>query len=238
MTIRLLDAFRRLFDGQRYLHRDSSLGDRVSVELFEDLCEVGRAKGLIASVDNQERGVGPKNKAVTLERMRRGDGTLGILINPLKARRFPTYRVARGEIATIDVGAEVKILNKAMIKQIDRVVNDLEKQVKNWRDLSGDVVTFAVVGINHASHAVGYEGDREYRTDGNTHKHPIQEAETAKRRIVERIVSRRIYDEVLVLNYSATNESPFPFEWVNAASTQQAYQAALIRLSKLIEQRL
>jgi hypothetical protein len=124
-----------------------------------------------------------------------------------------------------------------MIKQIDRVVNDLEKQVVNWKSVSPEVISFAIVGINCADYTVGYEGERIYRTDGKAHKHPVQEADAAERHIRARIVSRAIYSEVLILRYIATNEEPFPFRWADEPATRSAYRAALIRLSGAIQQR-
>jgi hypothetical protein len=238
VKVRLLGAFEGLFAGQAYLHRDSSLGDSIAVEVYEDLYELARSPKLIASVDETRRGLGPRNKAVTLQRMRRGDGTLGELVDPAHARRFPGYALARGTVANIDCGVEVKILNKAMIKQIDRVVGDLTKQVRNWKDVSGNVISIALVGINHADYTVGYEGDRAYRTDGRDHKHPFQEAAATERHIIERVVNLGIYDEVVLLRYKARNEDPFAFEWVNYDATRQAYRAALIRLSNVMEARL
>lgn len=237
MTRRLLDAFRSLFEGDAYKHRASTLGDRIAVEVYEDIHALARSAKFQSSVDSAQRGVGPRNKSVTLQRMRRGDGTLGELLDPASARRVTGYAVARGPIATIDCGVEVKILNKAMIKQIDRVVNDIEKQVSNWKRVSTDVVSLAVIGVNRAPYTVGYEGDRTYRTDGLKNKHPIQEAEAAEEHIQRRIVDRGLYDEVLILRYAATNEAPFPFAWVNEAATEQAYRAVLIRLSNAIQAR-
>jgi hypothetical protein len=237
MTRRLLDAFGALFEGRAYIHRASNLGDRIAVEVYEDLHALARSAKFLASVNSAQRGVGPRNKAVTLQRMRRGDGTLGELLDPASARRIPGYAVARGAVATIDCAVEVKILNKAMIKQIDRVLNDIEKQATNWKRVSPAVVSLAVIGINRAPHTVGYEGERAYRTDGTKHKHPIQEADAAEQRIVQRSVGSGLYDDVLILRYSATNEPPFPFAWVDEAATAQAYRAILIRLSKAIQDR-
>jgi hypothetical protein len=236
--LRLLAAFRALFDGVRYLHRVSNLGDRVSVELYEDLYALGRSTKLVASVNERRRGVGPANTAITPQRMRRGDGTFGELLEPARALAVDGFHVARGAVATIDCGAEMKVLNKAMIKQIDRVVNDLEKQVRQWQSVTRDVVTLAIVGINAAERTTGYEGEKTTPTDGRKHKHPAQEAAIAEQRIRERIVERRTYDEVLVLRYRATNEPPYPFAWVDERQSEQAYRAALIRLSNALEQRL
>ena len=235
--MRLLDAFQGLFVGQAYRHRDSSLGDSISVEVYEDLYELARSPKLVGSVDASMRGLGPRNQAVTLQRMRRGDGTLGELVDPANARRFSSYALARGTVATIDCGVEVKILSKAMIKQIDRVVGDLTKQVGAWRSVSANVISIAIVGINHADYTTGYEGDRSYRTDGRLYAHPIQEAAAAERHIVESVINHGIYDEVVILRYRAANEEPFAFEWVNYEATWQAYRAALIRLSGVMENR-
>jgi hypothetical protein len=237
MKYRLLDAFRGLFEGQAYQHRNSSLGDSIAAEVYEDLYALARSPKFLQSVDADARGVGPRNRAVTLQRMRRGDGTLGELIAPASARRLPGYAVARGAIATIDCAVEVKIISKSMRKQIDRVVNDLEKQVANWKAVAPRVVSLAVVGINRAPFTVGYERDRAFKTDGRANKHPIQEADAAEADVVQRIVERRIYDEVLILRYAATNENPFQFAWASESATKQAYAAALIRLSNAIQQR-
>jgi len=46
-----------------------------------------------------------------------------------------------------------------------------------------------------------------------------------------------LYDEFIILRYEATNESPFPFSWVNAEQTSLDYAASLVRLSVLYDQR-
>ncbi|WP_439576710.1 hypothetical protein [Elioraea sp.] len=237
MAARLLDAFATLFVGKPYLHRKSNQGDQLALELYEDLYDLGRSAKLRSSVNGGERGVGPRNRTVTLQRMRRGDGTFGQIIDPDRARRFPGYRVARGALATIDIAAEAKILNKAMIKQIDRVVNDLHKQVQEWQSVAPNTITVALVGINHAAYTVGYEGDRTHRTDGRTHKHPVDEAPVAEQRIIDRIVAPRVFDEVILLRYQATNEAPFRFAWVDQNRTLEAYRASLVRLSLKFDER-
>jgi hypothetical protein len=237
MARRLLDAFRALFEGKPYLHRNSALGDGISVEVYEDLKNLGRSPKYVSSIATIQRGVGPRNKTVTLARMRRGDGTLGELLHPDKAKEIQGYAVRRGAIATVDCGVEVKILNKAMIKQIDRVVNDLEKQVINWKAVSPDSVAMAIIGINSAPYTVGYEGDRAYKTDGAKHKHPIQEAAQAEQRIVERVINQNFYNEVVILRYRATNDGTYPFSWNDETKTIDEYRAALIRLSREMEKR-
>jgi hypothetical protein len=45
------------------------------------------------------------------------------------------------------------------------------------------------------------------------------------------------YDEMIVLRYQATNEKPFPFQWVDPAATQRGYAAALTKISREYDQR-
>jgi hypothetical protein len=237
MAARLLDAFADLFEGKPYLYRISNQGDRLALELYEDLHDLGRSARFRSSVDSGQRGAGPRNRTVTLQRMRRGDGTFGQIIDPERARRFADHRVARGALATIDIAAEVKILNKAMIKQIDRVTNDLRRQVQEWQSVAPNVITVGLVGINHAAYTVGYEGDRTHRTDGRNHKHPADEAPVAEQRIIDQIVAPRVFDEVILLRYRSTNEPPFRFAWVDEVRTLEAYKAALMRRSLKFDDR-
>ena len=64
---------------------------------------------------------------------RRGDGTFGELVPGVAPFEMSGFKVARGPVATIEIGTEVKILAKAMIKQIDRVMGDLVGQVRTFR---------------------------------------------------------------------------------------------------------
>jgi hypothetical protein len=148
----------------------------------------------------------------------------------------PGYKVARGPIATVEIGVEVKVLAKAMIKQIDRVKSDLAHQVQHFKRKAGSSqpICVGVVGINYAQVTTSYEGDRSYRTDGSKFKHPFQEAEQAHLRLAD--VAHQ-YDEFLILKYRATNEPPYPFEWVNQKETTQEYGAALIRISNEYQRR-
>ena len=131
---------------------------------------------------------------------------------------------------------EVKILAKAMIKQIDRVLGDLCKQVDHFKRSGGNPICVAIVGVNHASRTVGYEGDRSTPTTGKDgYLHPIQEAAEAERRL--RADAAPSFDEFVVLRYRATNESPFPFEWVDYNGTRQDYGAALARISREYQKR-
>lgn len=234
VTYQVLDEFRRLFEGVRYRHRDSSLGDRVAQRLYEDLHAIGRSKLLCARIDAQERvlNVGNQRQGVTA---RRGDGTFGELVPGLVALIDAGFRVGRGTIANVEVGAEVKILAKAMIKQIDRVTHDLTGQVEHFKRGAGNPICVGIVGINHADHCSGYEGDRVTTTDGRKHKHPIQEAAEAEARLRANAAPK--FDEFLFLRYKATNEPPYLFEWVNYAETFTDYGAILVRVCRAYDAR-
>jgi hypothetical protein len=143
--------------------------------------------------------------------------------------------VARGPIATVEIGVEVKIL-AAMIKQIDSVINDLRNQVVQFKRGGGSPICVAVVGVNCADHTVGYEGDRPFPTTGKSgFLHPVQEAPEAERRL--RFEAAPEFDEFLVLRFKATNAPPYPFEWVDYNETRLDYAAALSRISARYQQR-
>jgi len=146
------------------------------------------------------------------------------------------YKVGRGPVATVEIGVEVKILAKAMIKQIGRVQSDLAHQVQHFKHKAGSTqpICVGIVGVNYADVTTSYEGDRSYRTDGGKYKHPIQEAEQARLRLAA--VAAK-YEEFLVLRYRARNEPPYPFEWVNQKETSMDYGASLIRISNEYQKR-
>lgn len=226
---RLLDEFRKLFDGHKYEHRRSNLGDFVAMHLYEDLMAIKKSERYVLSVESMSRVLNVQNKRKGIE-ARRGDGTFGELIVGEEPQIDPGYRVARGPVATIEIGVEVKILAKAMIKQIDRVKNDLANQVQNFKYRAGSAkpICVGVVGINYAEQMTSFEGDRSYPTDGKTYKHPVQEAEQAKLRLSD---TAKLYDEFLILRFKARNQEPYSFEWVNERDTRQDYTAALQRIS-------
>lgn len=226
---RLLKEFRGLFADKKYEHRRSNLGDFVAMHLYEDLVAINKSESYVFSVESMSRVLNAQNKRKGIK-ARRGDGTFGELILGEKPVADPGYRVARGPVANLEIGVEVKILAKAMIKQIDRVKNDLAHQVQHFKKRSGsrNPICVGIVGVNHASVATSWEGERSYRTDGGKYKHPIQEAKEAIRRLAE--VAER-YDEFLILPYRASNEPPYPFDWVDENDTRQNYVAALQRVS-------
>ena len=167
---------------------------------------------------------------------RRGDATLGEIIPGEEAIVDPGYTVARGPIATVEIGVEVKVLLKAMIKQIDRVINDLRSQIAHFRRGGGNPICVGIVGINHAESVIGYEGDRAIPTTGKSgYLHPYQEAARAEARL--RADAAAHFDEFLVLRFKATNAPPFPFEWVNYNETRLDYAAALTRISAAYQHR-
>lgn len=129
---RLLGEFKNLFEGKTYRHRDSSLGDFVAMHLYEDLVAVSRSSKLISAINTKERVLNVQNKRRGVQ-ARRGDATFGEIIPGEEAITDPGYIVSRGPIATVDIGTEIKILAKAMIKQIDRVITDLCNQVAQFR---------------------------------------------------------------------------------------------------------
>ena len=234
LTYRLLRAFEGIFSGVKYRHRDSSNGDWIAVHLTEDLFELNRSAKFVARVSaglsvqnlvNKRRGIVS----------RRGDGTLGEIIPRTPVKLDPNFKVKRGSIATIEIGVEVKILHKAMIKQIDRVIGDLRKQVQQFQANGSRPISVGVVGINHAPHTVGYEGERPYRTGPGVGPHPITEAAEAEKRLL--LHAKPAFDEFFVLRYRATNEPPYPFDWVDKKSTELDYAAALTRISSEYERR-
>lgn len=96
-------------------------------------------------------------------------------------------------------------------------------------------ITVGIIGINQSPHYVSFEGDREWPTDGKKHKHPIQEAAEAEKRLVQRVSGD--FDEILILRFRATNLAPYPFEWVDQSKTEADYGAALVRILRKCEQR-
>jgi hypothetical protein len=226
----LLDEFRKLFEGPRYLHRKSTSGDFVAMHLFEDLHAVGKSRLLRARINEHSRVLNVQNRRRGIE-ARRGDGTFGELIPHAEALVDPGYVVARGPIATVEIGCEVKILAKAMIKQIDRVIGDLVKQVAHFKRGAGNPICVGVVGINHAAAYTSYEGDRAWPTDGSArYRHPVQEASGAESRLL--IQARPSFDEFLILRFRASNQSPYSFDWLDLEGTNLDYGAILTRISR------
>jgi hypothetical protein len=202
------------------------------MHLFEDLHAIDRSARYQQRV---ESGLSVLNTLNTRHgiRARRGDGTFGEIVPGVDAIRVPGFVVGRGPTATIEIGIEVKILAKAMIKQIDRVVTDLGKQVSHFKSKGGTPITVGIAAINWAEHYCSIEGDRPWPTDGKKYKHPIQEAVEAERHLRERAAPE--FDEFIFLHFVATNEEPFAFAWRDEKRTAMDYGAALARISARYE---
>src|SRR5207302_7152593 len=205
---RLMAEVRRLFENKIYKHRSSTQGDFVAMHFYEDLITIHRSPKLLeAAINRKDRVLNVQNKRRGVS-ARRGDGTFGELIPGETAITDAGYLVARGPIATVEIGVEVKILAEAMIKQIDRVMNDLRNQVVQFRRGGGNPICAAVIGINQAESTTGYEGDRPYPTTGKQgFLHPFQEAPEAERRL--RAEAAPEFDELVVLRFKAANAPPY-----------------------------
>jgi hypothetical protein len=107
----LLRTFRGLFEGKRYLHRISNLGDLVASQLYEDLVVLGKSVKLTERVRDHERVMNRKN-LMTGKPSRRGDGTFGELVPAAVALTEKGLLVARGPVATIEIGAEPRSSQK------------------------------------------------------------------------------------------------------------------------------
>lgn len=230
----LLKTFRGLFEGKPYLHRKSNLGDLVASQLYEDLIALNKSAKLVERVQHHERVVNQKN-LMTGKPSRRGDGTFGELVPAACALTEKGMLVARGPVATIEIGAETKILAKAMIKQIDRVITDLINQAKQFKSGGGKPICVAFIGINFAEQYVSFEGRKRWPTDGKKYKHPIQEAAQAEQRLKEK--ASPAFDEFQILRFRATNTRPFPFEWSDLSTTEMEYSSILTRVSREYDRR-
>ncbi len=227
--MRLLETFRQLFDGTKYLHRKSNLGDLVAVQFYEDLVTLGKSTKLPQRVTAHDRVINLRN--ITVGKIaRRGDGTLGELVPTAAAIVEKDFIVARGPTANIEVGVEAKILAKAMIKQIDRVIGDLQRQVQMFKKHGGNPICVGFVGVNCSTTYTSYEGRRRFPTDGKKYKHPIQEAADAEIRL--RNDALPVFDEFLILKFTATNVRPYQFSWVDYGGLSLEYNALLTRVSR------
>jgi hypothetical protein len=229
LKYKLLETFRGLFDGKIFKHRASTQGDAVAIQFFEDLYDLSRSQKYVERVT---RGISVVNAANTRQgvKARRGDGSFGEILPHEIPVAESGYSVKRGPIATIEIGIEVKIIQKAMIRQIDRVINDLKGQIQQFNTKQGNPISVGIIGINRAQHYVSYEGDKRWPTTGvGRHKHPYQEADETISRLNS--LAAPYFNEFLVLEFIATNEPPFPFTWINPIKTQRDYGAILVRVS-------
>jgi hypothetical protein len=103
----LLKAFRSLFEGTQYLHRDSSLGDWVASYLYEDLFKLRKSSKLnkriaagvrVLNTQNRTVGIAPQTRRWHFRRIgsgrdrdsrgraRRGSGTSGHVCGSIMVR--------------------------------------------------------------------------------------------------------------------------------------------------------
>jgi hypothetical protein len=230
LPYRLLDAFRDLFTGKPYHHRKSGQGDFVAIQFYEDLYNLNRSARYISRVNQALSVLNVQNRRVGVS-ARRGDGSFGEIVPNVPPIADAGYTVKRGPIATIEIGIEVKIVHKAMLKQIDRVITDMRNQVAQFKTHHGSPITVGIAGVNCAQYTVSYEGPgRLYRTTGKGgYAHPYQEADEAERRL--RALAGPAFHEFLVLRYKATNEAPFHFAWDDPTKVMHEYGAILTRVS-------
>lgn len=233
MPYKLLAKFEATFRDGPYRHRNANLGNRIADFLYEDMVDVDPTSKFATRASSGARVLNPAIVVPGI-RARRGDGSFGAPIPQTQARYEPGFNVARGATATVEVGAEVKIVAKAMGKQIDRVINDLRHQVVEFRQKSDRCLTVGIVGVNFSDYYISYEGARTFPT-GPGHRAPSSEAPIAERRLATEVAGD--YDEFLLLGFKTTNEPPYPFEWLALANKEQEYGALLVRLLEAYDRR-
>lgn len=140
----LLRAFARVFEGQRYIHRKPYTGDEVASHLYEDLLTLQRSSKFVNRVERAEIVVNTMNRVRGREG-RRGDGTLGVLPPTATTTAEGGFSVLRGPVATLQIGAEVKIVATKMTAQIDRVMSDLRGQADVFRAQASKAITVGIV---------------------------------------------------------------------------------------------
>ena len=234
MPHKLLTEFRGLFDGVKYLHRVSNQGDRVASFLYEDLLALGRSPKLVTAISSKSHVINSGNRTVGRD-ARRGDGTFGEKVPNVPSVMVPGISVAFGEVATLEIGTEVKVLAKAMRKQLDRVCTDLANQATEFKKHGGNPICVGIVGVNRADSYTSYEGRRSYPTDGGKYPHPKQEADQVEQDIANRVKGK--FDELILLRFRATNKRPYAYSWVDQPQTETGYSAALLRISIAYESR-
>jgi hypothetical protein len=233
-TYSLLRAFEDAFLGHRYSHRNPQVGNRIADHLFEDMYRLAISTRFHEGVDRATHVLNPKGRSPGI-RARRGDGSFGDLVPGAKTKAVAGFLVPRGPTANVELGAEVKIICKAMIRQIDRVQNDLKAQAQHFKEKGPDALTVAIVAINFADHYVSWEGDREFRTSGvGRNLHPAQEAHRAEARLLDVEPS---FTELIQIGFVATNEAPYSFQFVELSKLEERYGSALVRLSREYDRR-
>ncbi|BDC46142.1 hypothetical protein [Paraburkholderia terrae] len=234
LQYKLLQQFRSLFENTIYRHRSSTNGDRVASFLIDDMYAIKRSSKLAAAIDDGLSVIDAANKT-TGKTHRRGDGTFGAVVPGVDPVPRSGYVVQFGKVANVEIGTEMKIMAKAMIKQLDRVCSDMKQQAAQFRKHGNDPVCVGLFAVNYAPTYVSFEGERDFPTDGKKYAHPIDEAASAEARLIAEVAPH--YDELIVLRFAATNQSPGTFAWVDEQATVQEYGAALVRLCKQYDRR-
>lgn len=230
---KLLAAFEELFQGHVYKHRQSTIGNLVASHLYEDLFDYGgstkfidrvTAAKCVVNVDGSTRGV----------RARRGDGTFGALVPGSDVVSASGFVVPRGMVALTHVGAEFKIIATAHLRQIDRVLNDLTGSAASLKEKSANAITVGFAAVNYSERWTGMEGTRSFPVERKPQR-AVQESDETSRRLVD--IAGPTFDEFLLLKFKATNQTGFPFEWLNPVGTEADYGAAVVRIAALYENR-
>lgn len=230
---KMLAKFEATFRDGPYKHRNANLGNRIADFLYEDLFDLAVESRFARRAATGERVLNPAIVVPGIK-ARRGDGSFGVPIPNIAARFEPGFNVARGSTATVEVGTEVKIVAKAMGKQANRVIGDLRGQVGEFRKKGSDALVVGVVGVNFSDRYTSYEGARTYPV-GPGRRSPAHEAPVTDQRLATEVAPE--YDEFLLLGFKATNEPPYPFEWVRLREKEREYGALLARLLNKYERR-
>lgn len=228
---RLLETFRKTFAGTLYKHRDSTLGNKIGRQLFEDLLSHEVSGNYAEHVGRRLGVVNSGGRIHTPRAIRRNDSIFGRV--PAGADLKPAgegFLVLEGPVAEPRIGCEVKIIAKSQQKQIDRVISDLENFALRMKSLSPQCINVAVVGVNEESDYVGHEGERAFRD-----RLREQEPTLVVAKLREHLLSR--YDELLTVRFKATNQPSYPFAWLDARQTELDYGAVLTRVGDLYQRR-
>lgn len=202
---KLLQGLEDIFRGKQFLHRRPHQGDTLALFFYEDLYALARSQSLVSGIDRHTRAINAANR-ITGKPARRGDGTFGELVPNVEAVVIPGFRISRGPVANLEIGAETKLFNTALRKQQQERIGDLNDQAAHFQRHNRDAIRVAIVGVNHAEQYTAYDGKNVTITDGKKYRHPAQEAEGMVAGLLEH--SSPKYDEFILLKYKAPNAEP------------------------------
>ena len=186
---RLLDQFRQQFEGKTYRHRSSNIGNRIARELYEDLFGHRLSSAYTQHVEEGTVAADSSGSVRGRKVLRRNDKVFGRVPAGVVGRRRDGFSVLEGPIADPRIGCEVKIIAKDPRSQIDRVMSDLGSFALRVKKPSPQIISVAVVGVNHERDYLSYEGDKTY-------SHPLRGHEPAEAiRRIERELEGA-YDEL------------------------------------------